>query len=119
MAWLVIQLRLTDVQIAELCGVTDKTVRLWRQRYGLVRPERVRVSKETLIDLYQTQGLSKKEVGNRIGRSESAVGNLLRRYGIPSRGRGWPVGSRRATDNQEHRAAYEADPTMTVARLAA
>lgn len=44
--------------------------------------------REVLEDLYVTQKLTQQKIASRFGCSKKAVGNWLRRYGIPARRRG-------------------------------
>jgi Homeodomain-like domain len=86
LAWLAERPGLSDVVIAELCGVAPNTVRRWRKDDGIAR--KVPVDREVLVDLYWSQGLSMAEVGAKVGRSKDAIRMLMRRHGVPARKRG-------------------------------
>jgi hypothetical protein len=95
LAWLVARRGLTDVQIAEMCGVTPNTVRRWRRDDGILQPRKEPVTREELCDLYWTQELSMAAIGAKLHRSRDSVRLLMRRLGVPVRRRGPVPGHRR------------------------
>jgi transposase len=90
LVWLVVDVGLNDMEIARLCEVSSKTVRSGRRQDGIVPPSRTPVTREVVVDLYVTRGLSMEVAGRKLGRSRSAFRRLLERYGIEPRRPGRP-----------------------------
>lgn len=84
---------LTSVQIAELTGIPDRTVRdrlrahgvRMRTRGRLNREDRLAVPAEVLADLYVRAGLSAAEVGRLLGVSRHIVLRAAHDAGLPVR----------------------------------
>src|SRR6266566_8244062 len=98
LVWLYVTRRFSDEQIGELCGgAGPKTAVRWRQELGIHRERQtgLPISKAVLEDLYVTQGLTIKQVGEKVGRSAWAVHQLLRQHKIPIRPPGCRAGSGR------------------------
>jgi hypothetical protein len=98
LVWLYVDRRLSNEQIGELCGgVSPNTVAVWRRKLDIHRSRAVLppISKALLDDLYRTQRLTIKQVGEKVGRSAWTVHQALRAYKIPIRERGHAPGTRR------------------------
>lgn len=85
---------LTLAEVARRCGYrSPNPVRAALERHGIpvrrvtVRPRRVVLSRELLVELYANQGLTPKAIAELLGDySATTVRNRLKRYGIPTRG---------------------------------
>jgi DNA-binding transcriptional regulator LsrR (DeoR family) len=87
--------RLSAGAIANQFGCSSQRVRDQLRRAGVVLRPRGNtkepaepVSAQRLHDLYHGQGLSQRQIGERLGFSGSGVSKLLRRYGVSARPRG-------------------------------
>src|SRR6266511_4031602 len=116
LVWLYVERRLSDEQIGELCdGVSPNTVANWRRRLDVHRKRKALppISKAALEDLYVAQGLTIKQVGEKVGRSAWTVHQALRAYKIPIRPRGHGPSPRRLPpgripDDEELARIYDA-----------
>jgi len=103
LVWLVVNRRLSDVAIAELCGVAASTVRRWRRGYAITQPapeETTPIGKQELASLYVDQRLPLAQVAAKFGVPVNTVRALLRRHAIPPRPPGRIPGSRRPLDDR-------------------
>jgi transposase len=82
-------------QLAARYGVSPATVRRWLQDAGIPRrPPGGRSqapSREELYRLYQAEGLSTTQIGERYGVSQGTAHNWLRAAGVPLRPQGQPT----------------------------
>lgn len=81
---------LTQSEIGAMYGRNQRTVSLWMKQYGIETGHRsskgVRPSCDELREMYETQGLTKVEIGQRYGFTAGAVALWLAACGIDSRG---------------------------------
>ncbi len=125
----VINHKQTDRAIAGEIGVCSVTVMHWRQRLGLASPyasrgrkpmaykpkRRVRISREEVVRLYVTEGLSQRQIADRLGVTQGAVSQWLWKHQIKAR----PEGGRLAViiTEQKLRDAY-LENKMTLKEIA-
>lgn len=91
---------LTLPEIADRFGVSYPAIRQWFIKLGIPRrdnSEAQLLSNGTqeltpglLRDLYIGQHLSQHQIAHKLGRSQTGIGHLLRRYNIPIRGKANP-----------------------------
>lgn len=78
-------------EIAKILNTNYHYIQALCKRYGIevikYPSNKVYISKKTLLDLYVKQGLTTKEIANKLGTSSKTVGNRMREYGIPYRQR--------------------------------
>jgi len=116
LVWLYATRRLSDTQIGQLCGgASPSTVANWRRKLDIHRSLEPlpQISKAVLEDLYVAQGLTIKQVGEKVGRSAWTVHQALRAYRIPIRPRGHGPSPRRLPpgripDDEELARIYDA-----------
>ena len=86
---------LTIAQLAARYGVSTATVRGWLQNAGIPRrlPGRPSQapSREELVRLYQVEGLSTTQIGQRYGVSQQTALRWLRAADVPLRPQGQPT----------------------------
>ena len=82
-------------QLADRYGVSTSTVRRWLQDAGIPRRLAGRrsqaPSRQELWRLYQAEGLSTTQIGERYGVSQSTARNWLRAAGVVLRPQGQPT----------------------------
>jgi len=102
LAWLVVRCRLSDVALAELCGVAASSVRRWLAGYAITQPPREgpRIGKQALSHLYEDQRLPLAQVAAKLDLPVNTVRALLRRHHITPRPPGRIPGSPRPLDDQ-------------------
>lgn len=118
MARLYQEQRMTSLQLAELTGLSEYTVRSRlrargvpiRTRGGNNREDRAAVSPDDLTALYQLAGLSAEETGSLLGVSRKAVLRSAHDQGLPVRLGGAPPD--RGPTEIELLAALYADPDV-------
>lgn len=85
-------------QLAARYGVSATTVRRWLQDAGVSRRRpggrSQAPSREELCQLYQAEGLSTTQIGERYGVSQGTAHNWLRAAGVPLRPPGQPTRAR-------------------------
>ena len=95
----VINHKQTDRAIAGELGVCAVTVMHWRQRLGLASPyanrerkalsyepkHRVGISRDKLVRMYVTEGLSQRQIGDALGVTQGAVSIWLWKHQIKAR----------------------------------
>lgn len=102
---MVVDQRMSDIAIARELSVCSVTVSHWRRRFGIEQPLRIKkedrarsprqrlfIAPEELRNLYETNGLSLRKIGEMYGVHQVTVSNRLRSYGIKAR----PDGGRRS-----------------------
>ena len=88
-------------QIGEKVGVGLRTVGKWLQRDGIAArprgapcgcnagPRKAALSKEELVDLYITKGMTQRAIGEMYGVNDTLIGKRLEGFGIESRPTNW------------------------------
>jgi transposase len=83
---------LTTRQLADLYGVSPSTIRRWLRDAGIPRRppggQSQAPSRQELCRLYQTEGLTTTQLGDRYGVSQQTAHRWLRAAGIAPRPRG-------------------------------
>ena len=88
-------------QIGVECDVELRTVGKWLRHDGIAArprgapvgcnagPRKVPLSKEELVDLYVTKGMSQRAIGELYGVNDTLIGKRLQSFGIESRPTNW------------------------------
>lgn len=90
--WLYNQFAILDkscIQIANSLGYKKETIRKWKRIHNL---QKFHNNKELLFDLYINKEKTLMEIGNMFNRAPETIRNLLRKFKIPLRNRGWRIG---------------------------